>query len=95
MRIDNSVRWFWVPAVVLILILGIWCHRRREDKPSDPDRDSQWQSASRVSAFALGLWGLSRLLGPLMQSLGVRLAVAAEADPTLRQLVPLSRRGYL
>jgi membrane protease YdiL (CAAX protease family) len=92
MRIDNSVRWFWVPAVVLILILGIWCHRRRGDTPSDLIGTISGIGIESV-AFALGLWGLSRLLGPLMQSLGVRLALSTEGDPTLRQLVPYLGAG--
>jgi len=44
-------------------------------------------------AFALGLWALSRLLAPIMQTMGVPLAAGTEPDPSLKQLVPYLGAG--
>ncbi len=83
---------FWAPPVLLIVLFLIWVYRRRGDKPGDLANVLSGIGLESV-AFALGLWGLSRILAPLMQAMGLPLAVAGEVDPALRRLVPYLGAG--
>jgi hypothetical protein len=65
---------FWVPPLLLTLVFVGWILHRRGDQP--------WDLAGILSGmvlesvvFALGLWGISRGLAPLLQRLGVDLAL--------------------
>lgn len=92
MRIENNLSWFWVPTVALIFILGGWCYQRRSDAPSDL-LGTLCGIGIESATLALGLWGLSRLLAPLMQTMGVRLTACSMSDPAIRQLVPYLGAG--
>jgi hypothetical protein len=93
---DNWVRcgltalglpFFWVPPLVLLLLLLAWNLRRNTDRPDDLVGVLSGMGIESVS-FALGLWGVSRALYPLMRHLGVELAVSGpETEPALRQVV--------
>jgi hypothetical protein len=78
---DTWLRWgldalgihqlYCAPALIVVVFLG-WSLLRRGDRPEHPGRT--WLGMWFESAlFALGLWGLSRVLGPMLDSLGVRL----------------------
>ncbi len=83
---------FWLPPVLLILIFLVWIHRRRDDKPADLANVLSGIGLESV-AFALGLWGISRVLAPLMQTMGLPLVVSNNADPSLKRLVPFLGAG--
>lgn len=92
---DNWVRcgltavglpFFWLPPLVLVLSLAGWNLLRRADRPGDLLGVLTGISLESV-AFALGLWGLSRGLVPLMQQLGVQMKISGETDSGLRQVV--------
>jgi Type II CAAX prenyl endopeptidase Rce1-like len=87
-----GVKFFWVPPLLLILIFLIWIYFRRKDKPADMVGVLSGIGIESV-AFALGLWALSRLLAPLLQTMGVQMALGQEADPSLKQLVPYLGAG--
>ncbi len=76
----------WLPPLVLVLLLAGWNLWRRGDRPGDLVGVLTGMSLESV-AFALGLWGVSRALVPLMQHLGVQLDVSADPDPGWRQVV--------
>jgi Type II CAAX prenyl endopeptidase Rce1-like len=83
---------FWLPPVLLITVFLIWIYLRRKDRPTDLVGVLSGISIESV-AFALGLWAVSRVLAPLMQTMGVQLAVGPEADSSVKQLVPYLGAG--
>lgn len=87
-----GLKFFWIPPVLLILIFIVWIYRRRDDPAGDLPSVLIGISIESV-ACALGLWGISRLLAPLLRSMGLPLALAQEVDPSLRQLVPYLGAG--
>lgn len=78
---DTWLRWgleafglsqlYGAPALVLVW-LGVWSYRRRRDSPSDLYGICLGMT-SESTALALGLWGISRSLGPILDQLGVTL----------------------
>ncbi len=87
-----GLKYFWIPPLLLLLIFAVWIYRRREDPPGDLPGVLSGMGLESV-AFALGLWGISRLLAPLMHAMGLPLSVASEVDPALQQLVPYVGAG--
>jgi membrane protease YdiL (CAAX protease family) len=81
-----GVQYFWVPPAVLLLVFVAWAWGRWDDRPKDLLGVMTGMAIESVT-FALGLWGLSRGLAPLLQRCGIALAVAAEGEPALRQVV--------
>lgn len=71
---------FWAP-VLLLVILGVWNYLRRTERPGDSIGVLCGMTIESV-AFALGLWGVSRALGPLVDALGVELSVPVPAGLT-------------
>ena len=77
---------YWGPGLVVVLLLG-WCWLRRGDRPGDPAGVCMGMAIESV-VFALGLWGISRGLSPLLDSFGVKLAAAPPpAQETLREII--------
>lgn len=68
---------FWAPLCLLgvLLIWNIW---RWADRPGDLVGTLTGMVLESVG-FALGLWGLSRVLGPLVDYFGLELSVASNA----------------
>src|SRR5207248_11537130 len=54
----------WAPGV-LLSVLGLWNWRHSRDRPADLVGVLSGMGIESV-AFALGLWGVSRALGPLV-----------------------------
>jgi membrane protease YdiL (CAAX protease family) len=71
---------------VLFLMLAGWNVLRQADQPRDLVGVLTGMALESV-AFALGLWGLSRGLVPLMQQLGVQMEISGATEPALRQVV--------
>lgn len=76
---------WWVPPVLLLLVLLIWLGRTWTQRPGDLVGTLSGISIESV-AFALGLWGLSRALLPLLARLSLE-------DEPLRNLLPLIGAG--
>jgi Type II CAAX prenyl endopeptidase Rce1-like len=87
-----GLKFFWVPPLLLVMVFLVWIFIRRKDNPGDLVGVISGMGLESV-AFALGLWALSRLLAPLMQTMGVPLAVGQDSDPSLKQLVPYLGAG--
>jgi membrane protease YdiL (CAAX protease family) len=76
---------FWAPALLVALCL-LWCWVRYRDCPRDLLGVCIGMAAESV-AFALGLWGLSRGLGPLLDQFGIQLELGPPADQPLTQII--------
>jgi hypothetical protein len=87
-----GLRWFWVPPVLLTLLFLIWIARRSQDCPRDLLGVLSGMVLESVS-FALGLWGLSRALAPLLDQFTVAASLADGPDAGWRQILPYIGAG--
>jgi membrane protease YdiL (CAAX protease family) len=78
--------YFWLPPLLLVAGLTLWALQRRQDRPGDMVGVLTGMAIESVT-YSLGLWGLSRCLPPLLQGLGVELALPDDTAPALRQAV--------
>jgi hypothetical protein len=74
----------WLPPALLLAVFVVWAYHRRADRPGDLVGVLSGMALESVS-YALGLWGLSRLLPPLLHQAGVELVLSTE--PGLRQVI--------
>jgi hypothetical protein len=89
-----GLKHFWIPPLILIVVFALWSYLKRAEKAGDLVGTLAGMGIESVT-FALGLWGVSRALAPLMKSVGVELDVAAtEAQPTgLQHVIPYIGAG--
>jgi hypothetical protein len=81
----------WAPPAALLLAFAVWSLRRRGDLPRDQVGLLCGMAVEAV-AFALGLWGVSRTLAPLLESFGVELSLGGPGA-ALRAVVPYLGAG--
>jgi membrane protease YdiL (CAAX protease family) len=82
---------YWVPAAVVVVFLG-WSWARRADRPHD--LLGVWSGMAIESVvFALGFWGLSLGLAPLLESLGIELDYPAPSERAVAQVVTFIGAG--
>jgi membrane protease YdiL (CAAX protease family) len=81
---------YWVPGLVAVVFL-LWSWKRRDDRPRDLPGVCIGMAMESL-AFAGGLWGLSRGLGPFLDSLGITLD-CPPMDPALSQLITFVGAG--
>ncbi len=82
---------FWPPALFLAVLL-LWNYRRRDDRPGDPVGVLSGMAIESI-AFALGLWAVSRGLGPLIDYFGLELNAGPTGNPALGQFVTFLGAG--
>jgi membrane protease YdiL (CAAX protease family) len=82
---------FWTPGL-LVLVLAVWNYRRREDRPGDLVGVLSGMAIESV-AFALGLWGVSRGLGPLIDYFGLELNAGPSGNHAVGQVVTFLGAG--
>ena len=80
-----GISWIWLPPVVLSALMVVWAWKRRHDRPNEVLAVLSGMILESV-ALAIGLWGVSRALGPLLEHLGVELSVAS-ASPAVGQVI--------
>src|SRR5437867_1079057 len=91
---DTWLRWglqafgfqqlYCAPVLIVVVFLG-WSWLRRWDRPEN--LLNLWMGMAVESVLcAVGLWALSRELGPFLDDLGIRLAVNAQTK-SLGQLI--------
>jgi hypothetical protein len=71
---------YWAPALLVVTLI-LWSLLRRSDQPEDITGTCTGMAIESVF-IAIGLWGLSRGLRPLLDRLGVVLHVAAVDNTT-------------
>ncbi len=82
---------YWPPAFVVALFAG-WSLARGAERPRGLGSIMSGMALESI-LFALGLWGLSLGLGPLVQGLGIELNVAPAANQAVAQLVTFVGAG--
>jgi membrane protease YdiL (CAAX protease family) len=82
---------YWPPAL-LLAVLGVWNYVRRDNRPGDLVSVLSGMGLESIG-FALGLWGISRGLGPLVDYLGLELNAGPSANPALGQFVTFLGAG--
>jgi membrane protease YdiL (CAAX protease family) len=96
---DAWMRWFLASAglglgmiapALVIIILFAWAIRNKSNPPGDLPALVLGIALESVG-FALGLWALSRAFGPLLDSLGVDLALPGQASAESRSTPPLAQ----
>jgi len=76
---------YWTPAFI-VLVLVVWSWLRRGDRPGDLLGLCTGMAAESI-IFALGLCGVSRGLGPLLDTFNIKLAYPARLDPAVAQVI--------
>jgi membrane protease YdiL (CAAX protease family) len=98
---DTWLRWaldafgltqlYWAPAILAVFLMA-WGWLRSSDRPNE--LTSLWIGMTMESvAYAVGLWGISRGLGPLLDHLGIRLAYPSEIEPAFQQIITFLGAG--
>ncbi len=80
-----GISWVWLPPAVLLALLSLWTWRRRNDRPNEVLTVLSGMILESVS-LAIGLWGISRALGPLLEQVGIELSVAS-AEPAVGRVI--------
>jgi len=80
-----GISWVWLPPVILLALMVVWAWKQRHDRPNEVFAVLSGMVLESV-AYALGLWGISRILGPLLEQLGIELAVSSR-EPALGQVI--------
>lgn len=73
MLASAGLRLPWLAPLLIFFVLFIWAYRRRRDPPDDVPSTLIGMSLESI-AYGLAFWGLSRMFGPMLESLGIRLA---------------------
>lgn len=79
------------PALIALFFLG-WSYAARDKRPQDLVGVVSGMAIETVF-FALGLWGLSRALGPVLDHFGIRLSLGAGPSQAVGQAVTFIGAG--
>jgi hypothetical protein len=82
---------YWPPVLIVVVFLA-WSWNRWRDRPRDLLGIGTGMGMESL-LFAGGLFGLSRALGPLLDSLGIPLAGPLRVDPVVIQVVTFVGAG--
>lgn len=74
-----GISWVWLPPAVLLALMAVWTWKRRHERPNEVVAVLSGMILESVS-YAIGLWGVSRALGPMLEQFGIELS-AASAEP--------------
>jgi membrane protease YdiL (CAAX protease family) len=80
-----GISWVWLPPAILLALMAAWTWRRRQDRPNEILAVVSGMILESV-AFAIGLWAISRALGPLLQQVGIELDIGV-AEPAVGQVI--------
>jgi hypothetical protein len=80
-----GISWVWLPPAVLLALMMIWTWKRRHERPNEVIAILSGMVLESI-AYAIGLWGISRALGPLLEQFGIELA-AGSAEPAVGQVI--------
>jgi hypothetical protein len=82
---------YW-PPVLIVLVFLAWSWSRWPDRPRDLLGIGTGMGMESL-VFAGGLFGLSRALGPILDSLGIPLALPGQTDQVVTQMVTFVGAG--
>jgi membrane protease YdiL (CAAX protease family) len=83
---------YYCAPLLLAIVLLVWSWARREDRPEE--HVVIWLGMlSESVVFALGLWGISRGLAPLLNGLGILVDSSAAGDGGLEQIISFVGAG--
>jgi membrane protease YdiL (CAAX protease family) len=80
-----GISWVWLPPAVLLALMVVWAWGRRQERPNEILAVLSGMVLESV-AFAIGLWAVSRALGPMLEQFGVELA-AGSTEPAVGQVI--------
>jgi membrane protease YdiL (CAAX protease family) len=83
---------FWLPPLVLLVILWLWVWYRREDQPTDLISILSGMAIESV-AYAVGLWLVSGALNRFLEYSGITLALDPETELGVRRLITFIGAG--
>ena len=83
---------FWIPPLILVGVFALWTYAKRGEKMGDLIGTLAGMGIESVT-FALGLWGVSRALAPLLKSSGIELELAPEQTAGLQHIIPYVGAG--
>ena len=82
---------YW-PPVLIALVFLVWSWFRRDDRPRDLLGVCTGMAVESL-LFAGGLLGLSRVLGPVLDTFGIALDLPPQTDQTVAQIVTFVGAG--
>ncbi len=80
-----GISWIWLPPAVLLALMAIWTWKRRHERPNEVFAVLSGMILESI-AYAIGLWTVSRALGPLLEQFGIELTIGA-AEPAVGQVI--------
>jgi hypothetical protein len=80
-----GISWVWLPPAVLLALMALWTWKKRLERPNEIFAVLSGMLLESV-AYAIGLWGMSRALGPFLEQFGVELA-AGSTEPAVGQVI--------
>jgi hypothetical protein len=80
-----GISWVWLPPAVLLALMAVWTWKRRGERPNEVLAVLSGMVLESV-AYAIGLWGVSRALGPVLEEFGIELATGS-AEPAVGQVI--------
>ncbi len=80
-----GISWVWLPPAVLLALMAIWTWKRRHERPNEVFAVLSGMILESI-AYAIGLWTVSRALGPLLEQFGIELTIGA-AEPAVGQVI--------
>lgn len=80
-----GISWVWLPPVILLALMAVWTWKRRDERPNEVFAVLSGMLLESV-AYAIGLWGVSRALGPLLEQFGIELSAGA-SEPAVGQVI--------
>ncbi len=80
-----GISWVWLPPAVLLALMAFWTWKRREERPNEVLAVLSGMILESV-AFAIGLWAVSRALGPMLEEFGIELTTGP-SEPAVGQVI--------
>ncbi|HZV07791.1 MAG TPA: CPBP family glutamic-type intramembrane protease [Gemmataceae bacterium] len=74
-----GISWVWLPPAILLALMAVWTWKRRQERPNEVIAVLSGMILESI-AYAIGLWTVSRALGPLLEHFGIELS-AGSAEP--------------
>jgi hypothetical protein len=81
-----GISWVWLPPAILLALMAVWTWRRRYERPNEVIAVLSGMILESV-AYAIGLWTVSRALGPLLEQFGIELSADSVEPAAVGQVI--------